>query len=373
MSQSPPITGPAAIEHALGKLNLDDLEKEHMDVVKSKRVSKRPRAVHVLNAIEGMRRNNLTPSDLMIRNVPVIPPAFRPFSVVGNTFVPGDANELYRDLVQLKDAHRDAEATFGEAGSADSRLALFDSVRALYGYADPVLPKTKQRGVAGFLRQISGTSPKFSWVQRKLLSKPQDSVSRGTIAVDPNLGLDEIGIPREHAWVKYAPYVQRRLVTSGMSLTDALDNITKQTPYALKALENELKVRPIIYSRAPSWHKFNTLAGHPRLVDGNTIMINPLVTTGLNADFDGDAINLHVPSHPDSVAEAYEKLLPSKMLTSIRDQDDVVPKLKHEQLLSLFTAVHRPAKAHHVFASRQQALEAIKAGKVRLSDEIEIR
>jgi len=369
----PEFTGPAAIARALGAIDLDKLEHEHREVIRTKKVSKRPRAVQVLNVIEGLRRNNLKPSDLLIKSVPVIPPAFRPFSVVGNTFVPGDANELYRDLIQLRDAHHTAEGLLGHAGSADSRLALYDSIKALYGYGDPVLTKTKQRGVSGFLRQISGTSPKFSWVQRKLLSKPQDSVSRGTIAVDPELGIDEIGVPRATAWTKYASYLQRRLVMSGMSQAQALEHIANRTPYATKALEQEVRVRPVIYSRAPSWHKFNTLAGHPKLIDGNTITINPLVTTGLNADFDGDAINLHVPSHPDSVAEAYDKLLPSKMLVSIRNQDDVMPKLKHEQLLGAYAAVKRPAKQKHIFRTHQQALDAIRNGHISLSDDVEIR
>jgi DNA-directed RNA polymerase subunit beta' len=367
-----PLTGPAAIEYALKNLNTADLETEHREIIRSKKVSKRPRAVQVLNVLEGLRRNQLTPSDLLIHHVPVIPPAFRPFSVVGDTFVPGDANELYRDLIQLRDAHGEAQKVLGDAGTSDTKLALYDSVKALYGYGDPVLPKTKQRGVAGFLKQVSGTSPKWSFTQRKLLSKPQDSVSRGTIAVDPDLSLDEIGIPRDMAWTMYAPYVQRRLVHLGMSPGDALKHVTERSEHATKALDKEVISRPVIYSRAPSWHKFNVLAGHPKLIDGNTIAINPLVTTGLNADFDGDAMNIHVPSHPDAVAEAHEKLMPSKMLFSIRDQDKVVPVPKHEQILGLYTAAARPAKAKHVFETHAQALDAIKKHRVSLSDEVEI-
>ena len=225
----------------------------------------------------------------MIRSVPVIPPAFRPYAVAGNTFVPGDANELYRDLIQLRDAHDEAHAMLGDAGTQDTKLALYDSVKALTGYGEPVLPKTKQRGVSGFLKTITGSSPKLGFVQRKLLSKPQDSVARGVVTPDPDLGMDEVGIPKDMAWTMYAPYIQRRLVTSlGMSPGDALDHVTTKSDYATKALEKEIQVRPVIYSRAPSWHKFNVLAGHPKLVDGDSIKINNMVTTGQNCDFNGD-------------------------------------------------------------------------------------
>lgn len=373
MQQNVPLTGPAAIQHALSKINLDGLREKHLQVIKSGAKSKRTKSVQALNAIEGLKRNNLTPDKLLVQNVPVIPPVFRPFSVVGNTFVPGDANELYRDLFQYKDIHNETEAILGAKGAAQAKLDLYDTVKALYGYGTPIAPKTKQRGVAGFLTQVTGTNPKYSYFQRKLISKPQDSVSRGTIAVDPDLSLDEIGVPLDMAWTMYAPYIQRRLVQNGMSPASALQNIKDRTDYARKALDKEVTERPVIYSRAPSWHKFNVLAGRPKLIEGNTIAINPLVTTGLNADFDGDAMNLHVPSQHDAVDEAWKKLMPSKMLFSIRNQDQVVPIPKQELILGLYTANRRDAKAKHTFATEEEALKAIRNGSVNLSDEVEIK
>lgn len=367
-----PLTGPSAIEHALSKINLEGLKQFHLKQIKSGAKSKRTKSVQALNAIEGLQRNGLTPDKLLVRNVPVIPPAFRPFSVIGNAFVPGDANELYRDLFQYRDIHNQSVNLLGDKGSAQAKLDLYDTVKALYGYGTPIAPKTKQRGIAGFLTQVTGSNPKYSYFQRKLISKPQDSVARGTIAVDPELSLDEIGVPLDMAWVMYAPYIQRRLVQNGMSAVSALQNIKDRTDYARKALEKEVGERPVVYSRAPSWHKFNVLAGKPKLIEGNTIAINPLVTTGLNADFDGDAMNLHVPSQPEAVQEAVEKLMPSKMLFSIRSHDQVVPLPKQELILGLYTANKRDAKNKHTFKTEDEAIRAIRTGTVNLSDEIEI-
>ena len=373
MQNNIPLTGPEAIQYALSKINLDGLREKHLQLIRSGAKSKRTKSVQALNAIEGLKRNDLTPDKLLVKNVPVVPPAFRPFSVVGNTFVPGDANELYRDLFQYRDMHNETEAILGMTGSSQAKLDLYDTVKALYGYGTPIAPKTKQRGVAGFLTQVTGTNPKYSFFQRKLISKPQDSVSRGTIAVDPDLSLDEIGVPLSMAWTMYAPYIQRRLVQNGMKPSSALQNIKDKTDYARKILEREVNERPVIYSRAPSWHKFNVLAGRPKLIEGNTIAINPLVTTGLNADFDGDAMNLHVPSQPEAVAEAWEKLMPSKMLFSIRNQDQVVPIPKQELILGLYTANRRDSKAKHVFNNEEDALKAIRTGSISLSDDVEIR
>lgn len=373
MQQDVPLTGPAAIQHALGNINVDALEKEHRDTIASGAKSKRHKSVQALNVIEGLKRNDLKPEQMMVKSVPVIPPAFRPFSVVGSTFVPGDANELYRDLFQYRDLYKQSESVLGEEGSRQARLDMYDTVKALYGYGDPIAPKTKQRGVSGFLRQVTGTSPKFSFFQNKLIGKPQDSVSRGTITVNPELSMDEIGVPYDMAWTMYAPYIQRRLVRSGMKPSDALKNVKERSKLAKQALEKEAAERPVLYSRAPSWHKFNVLAGKPKLIDGDTISINPLVTTGLNADFDGDAMNLHIPSQKDAVEEAWKKLMPSKMLFSIRDQDRVMPAPKHELVLGLYTANRRPSKKKHTFKTEQEAITAIRRGQVDLSDEVEIK
>jgi len=369
---SVPLTGPAAIQHALSKINLDEVERRQRELIASKKVSKRSDAVSTLNVIEGLRRNNLQPSDMMITRVPVIPPAFRPFSLVGNTFVAGDANELYGEIFKMREAHREMRDTFGEGGAHETRAALYNAIRSAYGYAEPESSKLQARGVSGFLKQVTGSSPKFSFVQRKLLAKPQDNVARGTIAVNPELTINEIEVPYDMAWNMYAPYVQRRLVQAGIPAAEAVRAVRERNDHAKKMLEREVEDRLVVYSRAPAWHKYNTVSGRVKLTEGNTISINPFVTTGLNADFDGDTINLHVPSTPDAVREAKELLLPSKMLFSIRDQEKVVPKLKHEQVLGLFTANAREAKETFDFPTKEEAIKAVKSRRVPMSAELTV-
>ncbi len=371
MSALPPRTGPTALQAKLASLDLDKLEAEARATLKSGSVSKRSKAVHTLNAIAGLRRNNLTPDRLMLSRVPVLPPLFRPFGVVGDAFVPGDANELYQDLFRYRDVLRSTREELGEAGMPDARLAFYDAVRALYGYGEPVNPKTKARGVTGYLKQVTGTSPKYSFAQRKLFAKPQDSVSRGGIGIDPDLDIDEIGLPEEMAWKMYGPFIQGRLVRSGMSPMGALENIRDRTAQARKALELEAAERPVVYSRAPAWHKFKSLAGRPKLIGGNSVKINSYITTGMNADFDGDEMNVHLPATDDGVKEAWEKLLPSKMLVSIRDPERVMPVVKQEQILGVAAAQMTAPKRTLQFASRDEAAKAAEAGKIQPEDEVE--
>lgn len=367
-----PTTGPEAIAHALNNLDLDQEEAEAKEIVRRKLKSKRPLAVQKLGFINGLRRAGIHPSELMIHRVPVIPPQFRPYSVSGDVFIPGDANELYRDLINITGVHNQLHQKLGPEAAKANKLRVYDAVRAVYGFGDPVAPKTKERGVSGFLQKITGTSPKFGYAQRKLLSKDMDFVSRGVIGVDPDLHLDQIGIPKDHAWKLYSPYIQRRLVRGGMPMEGAVKAIQDRTSLAEKALNAEMQERPVMYSRAPAWHKFNTVGGWPKLIDGNTILINPLVTTGLGADFDGDTMNVHLPAMPEAVDDVKNKLMPSKMLFSIKDRDKVVPTPKQEQILGLASAQQRPATQKYRFNSTDEAMKAIRSGRVKMSDELEI-
>lgn len=287
-SASIPQTGPAAIKYALDNLDLDEIEQQALEDLKTGKRTKRSGAVARLRIVKGMRRNNQTPSDYYIKYIPVLPAKFRPFAAAGGTFIAGDANVLYKDFFDIKNAHDEERELFGEENAGQSLLDLYDAARSVYGYGEPVKAKTKAKDVKGFMQKIVGSTAKFSYAQRRLFSKTQDNTGRSTVVVDPDYGIDDIGIPEDMAFTMYAPYIQRRLKLGGMKDIDALKAVRDRTPAALAALQKEVEVRPVLYSRAPSWHKFNVLAGKPKLVKGDAIAVNPYITTGMNMDFDGD-------------------------------------------------------------------------------------
>jgi DNA-directed RNA polymerase subunit beta' len=367
---APMHTGPEAIAAALRTFSVKDVEGIARKDLKEGKKSKRGTAVKLMRYAHGMKRNSIEPSDYLIKRVPIIPPKFRPFNVLGSSFIAGDANELYKDLFEVRDAYNELNEALGPEASSENRLNLYDATKAVYGFGSPVQPKTKQRGVSGFLKKITGSQAKFGFFQRRMLSKPVDSSGRGIIGIDPELDLDQIGVPEEMGWKLYAPYIHRRLVRQGAKATDAAISIRDKSAAAKRAMEIEASERPVIYSRAPAWHKFNVTAATPKFIEGNTIMINPLVTSGHNADFDGDAMNIQVPSLPEAVEDAKNKLFPSKMLFSIKKRDDVVPKPAHEFILGLYTAQKKPAEKAHTFGTQDEALAAIKTGQVDLNDEI---
>lgn len=285
----PNSTGTEGLFRFLKTLDTEALEEEARNELRSGRKAKRSRAIKVLNVLKGLERNEIKPHELMITRVPVIPARYRPFSFQGETFVPGDVNRLYNDVFSLRDQNRRIRDEFGEGGVREHNMNLIAGVRALYGYAKPENKKLRDEGVSGFLEKVLGTSPKYSVFQRRLFSKPQDGAGRGVAGLDPTLGIDEIGVPEDMAWELYAPYVQGRLVRSGFSPGAALRMVRERDRKAKALLMSELEKRPALVNRAPNWHKFNSVGAFLKLHDGSNIRVNPLITKGMNLDFNGDA------------------------------------------------------------------------------------
>lgn len=360
------------IARRLENLNLEQLRASALADIRSGKKTKRQAGVKLLRAVDGLQRNNLHPRDLLITKVPVIPAAFRPYTMAGDTFVPGDANELYSDLIKAAKIHKENTALLGAEGSPETASYVRNAVRAAYGYGESPNPKIKGRKVSGFLTKILGGNPKTSWVQQKLLAKPQDFVGRGVISPDPELGMDEVGIPEDMAWDLYDAHIRRAMAAQGIPVSRALQMIKERNPKARLILESEMSGKPVIYSRAPAWHKHNVISGYAKLTKGNNIMISPLVTAGLAGDFDGDTMGIHVPALPEALKDAKEKLLPSKMLFSVRSRDTTLPQPKHEMILGVASAQLNPSGVVHKFGNNEEALSAIKAGQVKLQDQVEI-
>jgi DNA-directed RNA polymerase beta' subunit len=262
------------------------------------------------------------------------------------------------------------EVGYGNTG--EERLKMYDAISALYGFGDPVNPKTAAKGVSGFIRKIVGSSPKFGDFQSKVISKQQDVVGRGTIVVNPDLDMDQVGVPEDMAWTLYRPFAIRRLVRSGVPIAHAIKEVENRSKPAESALKNEMAERPLVYTRAPAWHKYSILSAWGRMVPGDAIHISPIVCKGFNADFDGDAMNIHVPVSEGALKDAREKLLPSRNLISIRDFYTPMYQPAQEMILGMFNASTNPDTKTYKFRNKLEMLAALKAGKIRAQDNVEI-
>lgn len=85
-----------------------------------------------------------------------------------------------------------------------------------------------------------------------------------------------------------------------------------------------------------------------------------------------NTVNIHVPALPEAQEEVKKKLMPSKQVLSIRDYNNIYNPFKQDYILGLSQAVKDQNVKTYKFNSIQEALQAIRSGKVNYNDNIEI-
>lgn len=370
-------TGTAAIQHALENVNIDQELAGARELIHSNRGQKRDAAIKRLRYLKYAQGQGLKPTDWMVNKVPVLPTSFRPISMMAGSGVPlvSDVNYLYKELMDANDNLKGMKTELGQDHVGNERLATYQAYKAVAGLGDPITRRSKEKGLQGLLGYVFSSSPKFGAVQRRLLSSAVDNVGRAAIIPDPDLDMDQVGIPENQAFDMYSRFITRRLVRSGMPLVNALGAVKEKNDQARDALLKEMEARPVIINRAPVLHKYGILAFRPQLAKGDVMRISPMVTKGFNADFDGDAMQMHVPSTEKAASEAYDKMLPSRSLISLADRRSPMHGFEEEFVAGLFAATQRNKddnKAPKLYLTEEDAEAAYKRGEISATDEVKI-
>jgi DNA-directed RNA polymerase subunit beta' len=159
----------------------------------------------------------------------------------------------------------------------------------------------------------------------------------------------------------------------GMPPTVAVKNIVDRTETARQALVEEMEHRPLIINRAPTLHKYNTMAVYPTLTKGHTLHISPIIASGFNADFDGDTMQMHVPVTEKAVEETKEKMLPSKnLLSAAKFKAHYLPHQEYQHGLWIASS-KKTDREPEVFASMEDAVRAYRKGEIDISDPVKIK
>jgi DNA-directed RNA polymerase subunit beta' len=137
-----------------------------------------------------------------------------------------------------------------------------------------------------------------------------------------------------------------------------------------RALELVANERPVLLKRDPVLHKHGIQAFKPRLVSGNAIKIHPLVTSGFNADFDGDAMSVYVPIGRDAVTEARKMFPSNNLFNEATGRVAFQPTLDSALGLYKLSRIGKDTKKR--FKDPAAALNATKDGKLGITDLIHV-
>lgn len=371
--------GGAAFKDALAKIDLDKelaSVRKQLDDPKTKG-SKLNHLNNQLHALRVLKEQGLHPKDAWtIQAVPVIPPVFRPLTTMDDgTIRNSPLNALYRRLGAANESLKAGAKSLPYKNTLDTRAGVYGEVENLFGTVakDKKALDLDMRGtredrnkrLPGILHMISGDQPKDGFFQDKLTGKRMDYTARVTIVADPTLSTDELGVPKKVAMELYRPMVARRLIAAGYAPEDAQLRVSRKDPVALRALEQEVRARPLMVKRDPVLHQYGIVGQKVLLTDSKAIKMSPLVLPPLGADVDGDQVTLMVPLSPRAVEEV-RRITPSQRPLADANSE-VLYTPANESALSLYRMSIPRGKHAGTFATAEEAEKAWHAGKIDLN------
>lgn len=373
-------TGGAAIKDALSKINVEHeiaQTKEKLPTLKGQSLDRANKKLKFLTALQDI---GLSPSEAyVVHYLPVIPPVFRPVTPTDRGDVnTAPINQHYKNFSILNQKMKEFDsAVFSDEHKHPLRSDLWDSLKALQavGNYKPVYDESSgKRKLKGILETIGGAGegdqPKDAYFQSKLIKRRQNLSIRSTIIPEPNLHIDEVGLPKNAGMELYKPFVVAQLGRWGLDPLAARKEMKEGTEFAYKALEEVVKDRPLLLKRDPALHKFSVMAFTPKLIEGKAIQIHPLVTGGFNADFDGDTMAGTVPLSREAVEEA-KKMFPSKNLFS-PTTGGVMYTPSQEAVLGLHLMSRWGKKTDKSFTSGAEVDKAADKGVIDHNDVISL-
>ena len=179
-------------------------------------------------------------------------------------------------------------------------------------------------------------------VRGNLMGKRVDFSARSVISPDPNLQVDELGVPLSIAMNLTFPEVVtqyniaelKKLVQNGPTKYPGAKMIKYNDGKTVidlrycknrtdEHLENGFIVERhmrngdyVIFNRQPSLHKMSMMGHRVHILPYSTFRLNLSVTTPYNADFDGDEMNMHLPQSLESKSEIMNIMHVPKQIVS---------------------------------------------------------
>ena len=280
----------------------------------------------------GLSNDYARPEWMIITVLPVPPPPVRPsISVDGGNGMRGEDDLTYKlgDIIRANGNVQRCETEGSPAHIVSEFEHLLQFHVATYMDNDiagqPQALQKSGRPVKSIRARLKG---KEGRLRGNLMGKRVDFSARTVITGDPNLSLDEVGVPRSIARTltypeTVTPYnIEKlhQLVKNGPNIHPGAKYVIRDSgeridlrhhkrageislQYGWKVERHIIDGDFIIFNRQPSLHKESMMGHRVRVMPYSTFRLNLSVTSPYNADFDGDEMNLHVPQSEETRAE----------------------------------------------------------------------
>ena len=215
----------------------------------------------------------------------------------------------------------------------------------------PGIPAAKQRTGRPLRSLTERLKSKEGRIRGNLMGKRVDFSARSVITPDPNIDINELGVPLKMAMNLTFPEVVNRyniaemyrLIRNGPDVypgakylrtdngggyrTVRLNNMDPES-IVLKygdIVDRHLKNGDVVlFNRQPSLHKMSMMAHHVRVMPYDTFRLNVCCTPSYNADYDGDEMNMHVPQSMQTEHELLSLASVPTQIISPRDSSPII-------------------------------------------------
>ena len=373
--------GATAVKKLLDEIDIDKMIEDLSAEAEEAKGQKEKKIVKRLKLIEGMKAAGISPSDLVLTVIPVIPPDLRPMiSLPGGRFATSDLNDLYRRVINRNNRLKKLlDLNAPEVICRNEMRMLQEAVDALIDNAASHGNRTAssqngRRKLKSLSDLLKGKQGRF---RQNLLGKRVDYSGRSVIVVGPELKLNECGLPKQMALELFKPFVISWLMEHehAANIRAATRQIEAGDNIVWDALDEVIKGKYVLLNRAPSLHRLSIQAFQPKLIDGKAIQLHPLVATGFNADYDGDQMAVHLPLSDDAQAEARELMSATKNLLKPADGAPVLSIYQDVVLGIYYLTYDKPGTATDEvkpFSSIYEAEMAYDQGIIHLQTPIRV-
>ncbi len=371
--------GAEAVRKLIRRLDLEKLCEELKTELGTTRSKQRQKdIIKRLKIVKAVKDSENDPAWMVYDVVPVIPPDLRPLVLLeSGNFATSDLNDLYRRLINRNNRLKKLlNLNAPDVIIRNEKRMLQHSVDALFDNnrcRRPVVG-SNSRPLKSLTDMIKGKQGRF---RENLLGKRVDYSARSVIAVGPQLKLHQCGLPKKIALELYQPFIIRRLKELGLADTikSAKKMLERKDDEVWDILEEVIDEHPILLNRAPTLHRVGIQAFEPVLIEGNAILIHPLVCEGFNADFDGDQMAVHLPLSLEAQVEAQTLMLSTNNIFSPSDGRPVIAPSQDIVLGCYYVTTTVPDQPGEgmVFSDRLEVFRAHDTKKVNFHSRIKVR
>ncbi|KAI9348768.1 DNA-directed RNA polymerase II largest subunit [Zopfochytrium polystomum] len=295
-------------------------------------------------SLMGLSNDWARPEWMIISVLPVPPMPVRPS--VASPGAPAAEDDLTFALQSIVKANISLK-THETEGSPAHVIAEFEyllqyHVATLMDNDLAGVPQSTQRRSGRSLKSIRARlKGKEGRLRGNLMGKRVDFSARTVITGDPNLNIDQVGVPRSIARNMTFPETVtpfnieklQRYVANGPTEHPGAKYVIRDNgeridlryskrggdihlQYGYKVERHLMDGDLIIFNRQPSLHKMSMMGHRVKVMPYSTFRLNLSVTTPYNADFDGDEMNMHVPQSYETRAEVQEICMVPKQIVS---------------------------------------------------------